>query len=579
MDNLQKAISLKEQNKNAEAITVFTEILQAEPQNMQIAEEIARLYEKEGNSLKSAEYFELCLQNNHNTSEISKKLSQINFDNGLKEAAELKKTDILGAIELFSKLLKAYPQKSALAEELGILHDAVRNFDESEYFYNICLKNNHNTDEILFRLAATNNVLNNFDKAREYFLLIENKRKYLSTDFLYAVIRLIEHFTANSQRTTARELIEAVYKNADFTGITKRAANALLNSTEILLEKTELQSYPKSLLIDPTGKCNFACIMCDKKSTGHEISESQKEEIKELLEYASFVVWAGGEPFLYPHIMELLQAAYEAGTEQIIFTNGSLLTEKIIENLALWNVKLAVSIDAPDKETYEKIRRGGKFEVLIKTLELIKKYKNTHPDFITELHFVIQKENYKLLEQTLDFAAKYNFTKVVFTPNYIKTDDTLTEYLKSGNAALYQKAHKLGVELQHWLAEHSFGAQAQQSSAKAQLPKILPQADNCFINALKNEIEKLVNVKHATPNKQLPCTLPWTSFFLMSLLETNPSCYCTVFEKDWQKYTTLKQMWNSPVFRAYRQAMLNADSDLCSTGCKTNLIPDSNKKR
>jgi MoaA/NifB/PqqE/SkfB family radical SAM enzyme len=463
----QQADKLKNLNKNAEAISVFFEILKLEPNSPQIFEEIARLYEKEGNALKSAKYFALCLKSSHKTDEMATKLSQAHFE----------------------------------------------------------------------------------------------------------MLRQTEHFTVRGEHKKAAVLLKEISADAAF--LDARSANTLLNCAEIILGKTELLSSPKILVIEPTGKCNFNCIMCGKTDdTAHELSARQKDEIKNLLLYAENAAWAGGEPFLYPYMLELLETAHTCGVEQTITTNASLLTDSIVKNLAAWNVKVIVSIDAPVKEVYENIRRGASFEVLIQKLELLKKYKEQFPSFNTEICFVVMEENYKYMEQTLDLAAKYKFNAVIFNPRDFKPENfskEMIDYINQNKAALYEKAASYAIDLRGWLGKnlsppaHNF-EKKQSASASGEL-----------IKTLKAEIEKLLPKNIS--DKNIPCTLPWTSFFLHSQTGAAPNCYCPKLEKDWNKYNSVKQMWNSPVFVSYRQNMLTGNGSLCSSECNTNLIPDYYKKR
>ena len=59
-----------------------------------------------------------------------------------------------------------------------------------------------------------------------------------------------------------------------------------------------------------------------------------------------------------------------------INTNASMLNENLIQNLLDANfAEIVFSVDATDKETYEKIRINGKYEKIFKNLELFSKIK------------------------------------------------------------------------------------------------------------------------------------------------------------------------------------------------------------
>lgn len=80
------------------------------------------------------------------------------------------------------------------------------------------------------------------------------------------------------------------------------------------------------------------------------------------------------------------------------------------------NVKsMNISIDGATKNTYEKLRRGGKWSKIIENLEFIKDIKNKN-NFKLNLHMVVQKDNWKEMSLMLDIASQYNVDTVYFNP-------------------------------------------------------------------------------------------------------------------------------------------------------------------
>ena len=90
-----------------------------------------------------------------------------------------------------------------------------------------------------------------------------------------------------------------------------------------------------------------------------------------------------------------------------IHTNGIMWTESFWERVTLAKPfvhSAEVSIDGACKETYEKIRRGGTWERLVKNLEYIA----TLPLETITCSFVVQRDNYREIE------AFYEFVKGIF---------------------------------------------------------------------------------------------------------------------------------------------------------------------
>ena len=99
-----------------------------------------------------------------------------------------------------------------------------------------------------------------------------------------------------------------------------------------------------------------------------------------------------------------------------ILTNGLMFKEfhtkvtYVINNLQ----ELGVSIDGATKETYEKLRLGGKWEKILEGLECMAEQKQKH-GFRFILHFVVQKDNYHEMEKIIDLGEQYGADRVWFS--------------------------------------------------------------------------------------------------------------------------------------------------------------------
>jgi MoaA/NifB/PqqE/SkfB family radical SAM enzyme len=99
-----------------------------------------------------------------------------------------------------------------------------------------------------------------------------------------------------------------------------------------------------------------------------------------------------------------------------ILTNALMLKEfaprvpYVIRNLN----ELGVSIDGATKDTYEKMRLGGRWEKINENLEYISELKDKH-GFKFIMHFVVQKNNYHEMEDIVMLGEKYNADRVWFS--------------------------------------------------------------------------------------------------------------------------------------------------------------------
>jgi radical SAM protein with 4Fe4S-binding SPASM domain len=103
-----------------------------------------------------------------------------------------------------------------------------------------------------------------------------------------------------------------------------------------------------SLELEFTKKCNLRCIYCYASADGPLDDELALDELVDVIEQArqlgakKIVLLGGGEPFLFPHVKEVIRHIHSLGLSQAIFTNGALLTKQLCRFLADHSVKVAV---------------------------------------------------------------------------------------------------------------------------------------------------------------------------------------------------------------------------------------------
>ncbi len=89
--------------------------------------------------------------------------------------------------------------------------------------------------------------------------------------------------------------------------------------------------------LEPTAQCNLNCYGCYRKNIKN--SHKSLEEVKSELNYfqsvrkTDCISIAGGDPLLYPHIIELVADIKRRGLKPIINTNGIALTNELLDEL------------------------------------------------------------------------------------------------------------------------------------------------------------------------------------------------------------------------------------------------------
>ncbi len=117
----------------------------------------------------------------------------------------------------------------------------------------------------------------------------------------------------------------------------------------------------------------------NSKKKKKQLSKANMKKFKEAQEPMQFAISLSGEPTVYEHIGGLIEELRNRGKTSFLVTNG-LYPEKLreLEKNKQLPTQLYISVNAPDKEIYNKIHRSSKkdaWERLNKSLEIMSKLK------------------------------------------------------------------------------------------------------------------------------------------------------------------------------------------------------------
>lgn len=152
----------------------------------------------------------------------------------------------------------------------------------------------------------------------------------------------------------------------------------------------------------------------------------------------------GGEPLVYPHIVETMQRVLDAGIDLSIITNGQLLKDERAEVLAKakW---VRISFDSADAETYSRVRQIP-LEAFDEVCENIRKFAEIKSESCElGVNFVINHEN---TDQVYDMAAmvkKLGVNHIKFTARVTKD---LFAYHEPFKENVIEQIHRAKDELE-----------------------------------------------------------------------------------------------------------------------------------
>jgi pyruvate-formate lyase-activating enzyme len=177
---------------------------------------------------------------------------------------------------------------------------------------------------------------------------------------------------------------------------------------------------------DPT--CNLACPSCRTEIVAASADEvdryagATERVILPLLRQVKghAYITGGGEAFASKHFREILRALNREeypGLDVYLITNGQLMTPRRwseFPNLPEIVGTLSVSIDAACAETYEKVRRPGKWAPLMKNLERLATMRRNGELRSLCINFVVQKENFREMLAFVELGDSIGADRVWF---------------------------------------------------------------------------------------------------------------------------------------------------------------------
>lgn len=142
-------------------------------------------------------------------------------------------------------------------------------------------------------------------------------------------------------------------------------------------EEEPIEKIKKSVHINLTNDCNMRCVHCymsagmlEEQRLDFEKIVAKIEEINEEIGYTNVVI-SGGEPLVYPEIIDLLNKLSK--NYITLFTNGTLITEENYENICDNCKEIQISFEGLTEEAYEQVRGKGNYSKVKKAIELIKR--------------------------------------------------------------------------------------------------------------------------------------------------------------------------------------------------------------
>jgi len=317
---------------------------------------------------------------------------------------------------------------------------------------------------------------------------------------------------------------------------------------------------PNTIQIDLTDYCNNNCLACwcnspllskerlnkpkdmlPKSLVKSLIAETHQMGLREI--YFS----GGGEPFMHPDILEIIQYAKGLGISCSVNTNFTLIDEEMIDKLIELGLdNLTVSIWAADAKVYKALHPNkdeSDFYRIRNILYLLNSKKEKLPR--VKIYNVICNINYRQIVQMFDFAREVKSEFVEFT--VVDTIPGATEQL-----ILSEEQNKYIWELLSRIKDEPA------NSSDNHRPQILNLEH--FIRRVSNP-----SAKQSEYDSQfiesMPCYVGWLFARIMPNGDVNSCLKSHRFPIGNIHQQSFKEIWNSDKQRYFREKTLKASKD------------------
>lgn len=308
--------------------------------------------------------------------------------------------------------------------------------------------------------------------------------------------------------------------------------NLCLTISTLKIEPSYVYSQPFRLYLEPSTRCNLGCQMCyfpTSERPKQDLSFNNFLEILDHFPYLQDLQLQGiGEPLLNPDIFRMIKYAKTRRIRVGSFTNVTLINPDISEKIASSGLDwLNLSLDGANSNTYEIIRRGARFEEVIKNIKNlmeIKRRKNVQ----ISIWFTAMKTNVLELPAIIELAKRLGIKKVVAQGIHFWGNDFYRDYLK-----------------------------------KDSLLQDLELARKTFIQATKEarrlKIRFDFRPRYFQKRTKRICRWPWVSCFITVEGFVTPCCvqgsdpkiinFGNIFDKDF------KEIWNGAPYQDFRRQL------------------------
>lgn len=352
--------------------------------------------------------------------------------------------------------------------------------------------------------------------------------------------------------------------------------NKDLNDSEYKTRKLILKSYPTYVAMNLSDVCTVSCKFCRYNFYEPHRRMVTLDDIRsqQWLRYPQTVdLFCGvGESLVNPHFPDIFQYMKENYPYQYrgLTTNGTLLTEGLIQQFLESASWLHFSVNAFKRETYRDVMRKDKRDHVFAGIEALCKgriERGVGTPTIT-LSYVAVRRNIEEFVEFVDYFGAMGVDNIVlFNYNTTDTDLRQSRRLPCEESLLYHKD----------ISEEIFKEAKEVSRKYSTLTLKLPD-----MKGLQGPFPADVDVFD-----KAVCTNPWKTAYIDTLTSGRWMQFCCTFLTNHSPLTTFdfdqpfEKVWNSEFMQWVRRASLDGNLNPSCAFCKSHDLsnPQNNDAR
>jgi MoaA/NifB/PqqE/SkfB family radical SAM enzyme len=246
-------------------------------------------------------------------------------------------------------------------------------------------------------------------------------------------------------------------------------------------------TYPKTLGICLTTKCNLRCLTCrDDSFVGEHLAFEKLYKLRHAIKNANVLDLTGeGECLIYPWFEEVIKYIYTLNNRRELLritTNGTFLSKRVAELLKGRIKSLNISLNAAKAETYKYITNGD-FETTIERVkEFLNPLREADRDKIS-ISMVAHTNNYLEIPAFVDLAKSLEITFVAinqYAINLLEHEHYALLNIKEAYNRIIAEARDKAEYLGIGFHAPTFGSVVEATSNEA-IHKCEDRYDVCFI--------------------------------------------------------------------------------------------------